>query len=94
MEVDLDDYAIPPHERERILSKLSIWAEGHPAPNQPFMALMGRTLTPRQFFAEVRNGDSDFGRGFLRFLMVQSERSNESPTATLDRAIAANQVTR
>lgn len=98
----LEDY-----EQDELLTKLNIWATGHHAPNQAFMALMGRTLSPIQFYEIVRRAmsdaqpkteqeadDLDFGGRFVRYLRQQSERHNEPLTASLDRAIRANQVHR
>lgn len=66
-------------ERDEMLTKLNIWADGHQSPNQAFMALMGRSFTPIEFYDLVRRAiwntrsdskeDADdlaFGRGFVR----------------------------
>lgn len=71
------------------------------------MALMGRTLSPIEFYELVRRALSEthpeseteadelaFGRRFAGYLYEQSRRYNEPVTASLDRAIRANQVRR
>ncbi len=99
---DLDNY-----ERDEMLTKLGIWANGHQTPRQAFMTLMGRTFSPIEFYDlvsralrdarpenEEEAADLAFGRGFVRYLQEQSRRCQEPLIASLDRAIRANQVQR
>jgi len=78
-------------QSREVLKLLEGWAYGHPKKDLPFLILMGRILTPVQFYKEVADG-TDFGASFLRFLAEQSRRSEEPPTAFLQRAIQANRV--
>ena len=78
-------------EIREVVGLLEVWAAGHPAPNRPFLALMGRTLTPMQFFKEVSE-KTEFGASFLSFLAEQSRRFDEPATAPLLRAIEANEL--
>jgi hypothetical protein len=99
---DLDSY-----ERDEVLTKLNTWASGHQTPRQAFMTLMGRTFSPIEFYElvsralwdahtgnEEEAADLAFGRGFVRYLQEQSQRCQEPLTASLERAIRANQVQR
>jgi hypothetical protein len=78
-----------------IIDALRVWAEGHPARNDPFMAMMGegaRVLTPLEFLREVENPNSNFGGSFLYFVASQSRRYGIPPSEFVYRAVEANRM--
>ena len=102
-----DEAPLLESDRDELLTKLHIWATGHQAPRQAFMARMGRSFSPIEFYELVRralanerpsseedSSELEFGRGYAHYLREQSSRSQEPLTASLDRAIRANQVQR
>jgi len=90
--MDLERYCgLSEQDYQEVVRALEIWASTHPKKNDPIIMLMGRTFTPRQFVAEVKDC-SEFGRSFLDYLRRQSSNAGEHPTKFIDRAIRANEL--
>jgi hypothetical protein len=77
-------------EIAEIVEYLNRWAAGTEN-DGPFLVLMGRTLTPDQFVAEVENG-TPFGNAFLRFIDEQARRCHTRPLHLVYQAIVADRV--
>jgi hypothetical protein len=82
-EVDMND-----EDLEEVVTELRLWANSHPSPDEPFLFLMGRTLTPYEFLWEVE-AKSRIGIVFLRCLVEQSKRWGERPRNFIARATEA-----
>ena len=80
-------------EMDELLTELRSWAASHPAPGEPFMAFMGRVLTPVEFLMEVESG-TRIGNAFLSFLLEHSRRTDEAPWKLLQRAVEAPAIMR
>ncbi len=79
------------YEEGRIRELVRDWAFGHPRAQEPFLALMGRTLTPHQFNLEVVEDPTPFGRSFVDYLVGLVRRGRiDDVTEPLKRAIDAN----
>jgi hypothetical protein len=78
-------------EEGSLIRALEEWAYGHPHKDRPFLILMGRSLTPVEYFREVTD-DADFRSKLFTFLEEQSERSHERPLDMIVRAIEANRI--
>jgi hypothetical protein len=77
-----------------IIDALRAWAQGHPARDQPFMAIMriedDGTFTPREFLNQVEQ-KTNFGRSFMRFVVAQAKKYDLQPAELVRRAVKANQ---
>jgi hypothetical protein len=91
------DDEIADRDADPILTALRAWAEGHPARDQPFMALMGgdeaesrSTLyTPLEFLDQVERR-TPLGRSFMHFVLAQAKRYGLAPAEFVFRAVEAN----
>jgi hypothetical protein len=83
--VELDEY-----ELEGCMAELRLWANNHPAPREPFLALMGRVLTPLEFLFEVE-ARSRIGNIFLVSLAEQFKDPADPPRKFIARSAEANQ---
>jgi hypothetical protein len=91
------DDEIDDRDAAPILTALRRWAEGHPARDQPFMAIMGddkdsrcpTLFTPLEFLDEVER-KTDFGRAFMHFVLSQARRYDLQPEEFVFRAVEAN----
>jgi hypothetical protein len=90
-ERNLDDATLRmgEEELEKVVLELRLWSNTHPAPTEPFLFFMGRTLTPVEFFAEVEK-QSQIGVVFLNILVEESERSGKRPRDFIAKATEAN----
>jgi hypothetical protein len=77
-------------EYEKVVDELRLWANNHPGPREPFLALMGRVLTPLEFLEEVE-ARSRIGRVFLSSLLEPTDNPNDAPHKFVRRAVEANQ---
>lgn len=82
---ELDDY-----ELEGCIAELRLWANNHPAPREPFLALMGQVLTPLEFLFEVE-ARSRIGNVFLTSLAEQFKDPGDPPRKFIARSAEANQ---
>jgi hypothetical protein len=90
-ELPTDEGPITMHEEQyvRVLEELKVWSSSHPRREEPFLFFMGGSYTPLELYREVEDR-TPFGRSFLRFLEVQSERFGERPWHAIARAVEAN----
>jgi hypothetical protein len=91
------DNNIDDREAEDILTALRAWAIGHPARDQPFMAVMEFAIddgspvlvTPLEFLHSVED-KTDIGLSFMRFVVSQSRRYGVPAAEFVYRAVEAN----
>jgi len=91
------DDEIADRDATPILTALRRWEEGHPARDQPFMAIMGgdedssrgTLFTPFEFLDEVER-KTDFGRAFTHFVVGQARRYELPAVEFVYRAVEAN----
>jgi hypothetical protein len=74
---------------EEMIDALETWAAAHPKQKEPFLILMGQSLTPAQFLEEIRNR-TELGSFFINYVQEHSVRSSTPPKTFIHRAIEAN----
>ncbi len=77
-------------EMVEVMEALRTWASTHPTPNEPFIFLMGKVMTPKEFLREVAQR-SDVGLVYLNSLAKLARQNHERPVQAVRRAVEANQ---
>jgi hypothetical protein len=87
------DDGIDDSQAESILVALRAWATGHPAREEPFMAIMGEEpsslITPLEFLTYVEQ-KTPIGLAFMRFVVSQAQHYNIPAAEFVYRAVEAN----
>lgn len=88
--VDRETVRMNEDELGEVMEALRTWAGTHPTPNEPFIFLMGKVLTPKEFLLEVAQR-SKVGQVYLNSLAKLARQNHERPVQAVRRAVEANQ---
>jgi hypothetical protein len=93
-DIEMDEGSFPAELNESdfadIVQAVRLWADGHPAADQPLTLVKGKVLSPKALAQEMEE-KSQYGRPFLDYLAKEAIRTSAPVTQPIYRAISANQ---
>jgi hypothetical protein len=77
-------------EFEDVLRALTAWASSHPTPDEPFLYMTGKVVTPKELLVDVRR-KTRLGVAFLNSLTELARQDKVRPVQAIRWSIDANQ---